>query len=502
MAQAGEQTERTASGTRAVSPVAVVGFAAFQAFSFSLFYLGENWAFVFNGALFERAELFAVLLFVVLACRVTLRVSPKERNALLARPLLWCYAVLMVVGSFMPSVARDMQAMGLLAEGALVGVPMGLTLAAWGRVLGAQPISRSVPQVFAAFVAAALTCMVCALIPVEEARFALYVLPLVSAAALGVLLRDAAQIGAADSSSALSNEAFRLSARIGAGTFVFGLATGFMETYVSEPGAETAPTIAITLLFVALFCAAGLRSFKAGGKTDTARTGEEKPRPLPQILSRSHEVRQGEPDGPLDAAYRLAVLLMITGYLLVPVLGDYNVRGESIVLAGYIGLSAVLASLFLIVGAIEKGDTAVAFARGFAALFIGEALGVCFGNLLDAATEQTPYIVVAIAGFAALFSYLFLFTERDFRALSVAVEEGDRFDKACEEIVKTYGLSKREAEILPMALRGRTGERIASELFISKSTVDTHLRKLYGKCGVHSRQELIDLGERIQGGNA
>ena len=59
-----------------------------------------------------------------------------------------------------------------------------------------------------------------------------------------------------------------------------------------------------------------------------------------------------------------------------------------------------------------------------------------------------------------------------------------------------FKLSKRESEILPLALRGRTGERMAAELFIAKSTVDTHLRRIYGKCGVHSRQELIDLGER------
>ena len=59
------------------------------------------------------------------------------------------------------------------------------------------------------------------------------------------------------------------------------------------------------------------------------------------------------------------------------------------------------------------------------------------------------------------------------------------------------GLSKREAEILPLALKGRTSERIAEQFVISKSTVDTHLRRIYAKCDVHSRQELIDLGERV-----
>ena len=49
-----------------------------------------------------------------------------------------------------------------------------------------------------------------------------------------------------------------------------------------------------------------------------------------------------------------------------------------------------------------------------------------------------------------------------------------------------------------LTARGYTGERIAAEFYISKSTVDTHLRRIYAKCGVHGRQELIDLGERTE----
>ena len=52
------------------------------------------------------------------------------------------------------------------------------------------------------------------------------------------------------------------------------------------------------------------------------------------------------------------------------------------------------------------------------------------------------------------------------------------------------------SEFCWLPLKGRTGERIAAEFFISKSTVDTHLRRIYVKTGTHGRQELIDLGER------
>lgn len=108
-------------------------------------------------------------------------------------------------------------------------------------------------------------------------------------------------------------------------------------------------------------------------------------------------------------------------------------------------------------------------------------------------------VLVTLAGVAALYAYLFLFTDRDMAALSVVVAKSDRFDEACSRIAAEAKLSKREAEILPLALRGRTAERIAGEFFISKNTVDTHLRRIYAKCGVHTRQELIDLGERTEG---
>ena len=155
---------------------------------------------------------------------------------------------------------------------------------------------------------------------------------------------------------------------------------------------------------------------------------------------------------------------------------------------------------FLIMGRIGGGDAARSFARGFAALFAGEITGVLVGGVLGAlpGAFDVSAALVALAGVAVLYAYLFLFTDRDMAALSVVIAQSDRFEEACELIARTAKLSKREAEILPLALRGRTAERIAGEFFISKNTVDTHLRRIYAKCGVHTRQELIDLGERTE----
>ena len=197
----------------------------------------------------------------------------------------------------------------------------------------------------------------------------------------------------------------------------------------------------------------------------------------------------------LNKSYRLAVFVMVVGTLLAswPVLAGSYMPGESLVLAGYLGLVTVLVSLFLVLAKITAQDAAVSFASGFAALFTGELIGVVAGNVVG---SYADYAVVGIAGALALGSYVFLFTERDFDELSQIVTKSDDFEARCQQIAETYGLTKRELEILAFALRGRTSERIARELVISKSTVDTHLRRIYSKCAVHSRQELLDLAEK------
>ena len=55
-----------------------------------------------------------------------------------------------------------------------------------------------------------------------------------------------------------------------------------------------------------------------------------------------------------------------------------------------------------------------------------------------------------------------------------------------------YGLSARELEVLDLFAQGRSANWIAENLTISKNTVRTHLRAIYSKLDVHSRQELLD----------
>jgi DNA-binding NarL/FixJ family response regulator len=52
-------------------------------------------------------------------------------------------------------------------------------------------------------------------------------------------------------------------------------------------------------------------------------------------------------------------------------------------------------------------------------------------------------------------------------------------------------LSRREAQVLDLISRGFTYAEIARQLALSVTTVQTHVRNVYGKLGVHNRSEAV-----------
>ena len=52
-------------------------------------------------------------------------------------------------------------------------------------------------------------------------------------------------------------------------------------------------------------------------------------------------------------------------------------------------------------------------------------------------------------------------------------------------------LTEREREILQLLAQGKRNDDIASELFISPQTVQTHVRNILGKLRVHSKLEAV-----------
>ena len=86
---------------------------------------------------------------------------------------------------------------------------------------------------------------------------------------------------------------------------------------------------------------------------------------------------------------------------------------------------------------------------------------------------------------------------------------GAEVDKAApavaaqRRVVRDYlserGLSPRETEVAELLMKGHGVSAIASKLFISENTTRGHAKSIYKKLGIHSRQELVDLGDRLAG---
>jgi DNA-binding CsgD family transcriptional regulator len=56
---------------------------------------------------------------------------------------------------------------------------------------------------------------------------------------------------------------------------------------------------------------------------------------------------------------------------------------------------------------------------------------------------------------------------------------------------RTDGLTETERRVAELVAVGRANKEIASELFVTVRTVESHLTKVYAKLGVHSRTELV-----------
>ncbi len=83
----------------------------------------------------------------------------------------------------------------------------------------------------------------------------------------------------------------------------------------------------------------------------------------------------------------------------------------------------------------------------------------------------------------------------------VASSQKTASHEALQRIAQAHRLTPREVDVAALVLQGYSLKMVAQILYIAEGTVQTHMKNLYRKLGLHSKQELIALvneGERAQ----
>lgn len=162
----------------------------------------------------------------------------------------------------------------------------------------------------------------------------------------------------------------------------------------------------------------------------------------------------------------------------------------------------------------------LAYAAGWGALCLSFAVGTAFGQGMDAVFGSTSDVVSNITVLytlvAVLASTLAMWAGQPSGASpsvpglaggSVSGGQGeapaegqddgrparDAVGAACGRLVERYGLSEREAEVCELLTRGNTRAGIATRLYVSENTVRTHVKNVYAKLHIHSKQQLVNL---------
>ena len=203
----------------------------------------------------------------------------------------------------------------------------------------------------------------------------------------------------------------------------------------------------------------------------------------------------------------IALPVALASFVAIPVLG--TVAGMAVsFLVKFSYVAFALFVLLVLANMVWRHDIpsarVFAFARAssegamFAGILLRRALQA--SGALD---NQATMWLITILGLVGIVGCVVLWhSERsvtaDWGAMGVDPASGLHVPSAretllarCDELAGAHGLTPRESEVLALLAQGREPAQVEQELFLSHNTLKTHLRHLYAKLDVHTREELV-----------
>lgn len=204
--------------------------------------------------------------------------------------------------------------------------------------------------------------------------------------------------------------------------------------------------------------------------------------------------------------YKIVLPLIASGILLVATLNFETHVGPALISIGYTCFDLFCFTMFA--NACRKTGTDARCAFGWCRAIESSAplVAIILMTTVESALHLGDSLMVNLIGLASILvvvAVIMLDHTRLFEReqLNPEIEypraEALYFARQCEKAIEQFGLSPREAEVLSLIVRGRSVPHISQRLYISRSTVKTHITHIYEKLGVTDRQEMIDVIESI-----
>lgn len=231
--------------------------------------------------------------------------------------------------------------------------------------------------------------------------------------------------------------------------------------------------------------------------------------------------------------FRGALVCTAAGFLLGPVLDLFATGGGDVLVS--IGTSLFEVVVWVVAVVIVRSCTEPLLAAAAARLVIvvGHLAGAALGMLAEAwarvdATAPEAFSLVIVFAYVIMLVYLFNdpvaklpFTAGRFAAPQPAApvasspttascapaaaaapsagapapSDPDPWEARCTAVAREHNLTPRETDVLEQLARGRDLAFMEEKFVLSRNTVKMHIKHVYEKLGVHSKQEVIDLVE-------
>lgn len=206
--------------------------------------------------------------------------------------------------------------------------------------------------------------------------------------------------------------------------------------------------------------------------------------------------------------YRVGLPLMVGSLIILSSLGLFGETLSNIFAAGgYTALSILTMVIFANI-CYRYGVSAIwlfGIERGVRAIFM------MLGRLVQDITLDMHFegiegntIVVGLTMLAVIVGTMVFISERDLSSnwgaqflssvknTESIIKKQELADR-CDALAKEYRLSAREEEVLLLLAQRKTVGAIERELFIANGTAKAHIRHIYQKLDIHSREALLSM---------